>query len=456
LPSPNPSALSAIRGTRRLRRASLVTCEATDPDAAESTVALSGTLACTKKACDATPQVLNGAVVVDQASAAMFGDTAAVECDSGYFYGTVGTRGGVLTCGDDSAQAATVGWSGVTECTPLTCDVQLAAFPNAQYGSTTSSTLSIGGTISLACSAGYGTDATDPTTTELVVACSDVDAAGVAAAGGECAELNCDAIDTVTGNFGANVGDGCTADANLAAGATCPFVCAGGDPSNEDFTHVTCSTGTLSMCTDEDCSELFPVTSSSPACVAAGAVVEAVEVVRSAATINLGGSSARRLSTALADDLTAQIDAVLRAFSTAMAKTLGVATDKVVVESHSLNPNSDGSVDLVVNFYVEVEAGSTAIEELLTEFASGGGDLGETLKAEFQAELEKIDGVTVTVGDVAVSAPVKGTVYVEKETDDGDDDDEEGGGSGAIIAVVVVVVLVILGVVVYKFVLNKN
>jgi hypothetical protein len=202
---------------------------------------------------------------------------------------------------------------------------------------------------------------------------------------------------------------------------------------------------------------MSPVSKDSPACVAAGAKVEAKEVLRSAATISLSGSAARRLATKA--ELEAQIDGVLVAFEKAMATTLDVSPEKVVVEGHTLTENADGSLNLVIQFYVEVAAGteSDALSATLTEFAEGGGDLGATLKEQFQAELADVEGVTISVGDVSVSAPQKATLYVAEPTPEGGDgDDGEGGGGGAVvIVVVVIVVLAVVGLVVYKFVLKK-
>jgi len=159
------------------------------------------------------------------------------------------------------------------------------------------------------------------------------------------------------------------------------------------------------------------------------------------------------LSSSAQGQLEAEIDGVLAAFGAAMAETLEVSADKVVVEGYSLNPVGDGSVNLVVDFYVEVEAGSTAIESKLQDFAAGDATMASALTSAFARELPAT--VNVEVGEIAISAPEKVTVYVPDPVDEPTDDAEEGGGSAAIIAVVVVVVLAVVGVAVWKFVLKK-
>lgn len=164
--------------------------------------------------------------------------------------------------------------------------------------------------------------------------------------------------------------------------------------------------------------------------------------MKSSATLSFESrclSSARLLSAAA--QLEEKIDEVLSAFRAAMAATLDVDLSKVVIESHVLS-----GLTLTVNFYVEVEAGSsaeTALMASLEEISTGGG-LATTLMSELGDALADVEGLDVTVGAVTVSAPQKGTIFVVEDTpsSSGSTDDEEGGGSmGMIIGIVVVVVL---------------
>lgn len=181
-----------------------------------------------------------------------------------------------------------------------------------------------------------------------------------------------------------------------------------------------------------------------PACVGADQKVEEVAVVKSQATLSFESrrlSSARLLSAAAAQ-LEDKINAVLEAFRRAVAATLEVDVSKVVIEGHTLS-----GLTLTVDFYVEVEAGSsaeTAIMASLEEISSGGA-LSSTLMTELSTALADVEGLDVTVGSVSVAAPQKATVFVVDEgstsTGDSGSDEEGGGGMGMIIGIVVVVLL---------------
>lgn len=237
----------------------------------------------------------------------------------------------------------------------------------------------------------------------------------------------------------------------MVNGQKCQVSCSGSDTVVGGNTHATCSAGEVLLCSDASCG----TTSSATAPCSAGTAASGFS---SELTTNLQPGGARRLSaTGLEAQLADQIEGVLAAFKTAMATTLGISADKITIEGHSLFGRDDGSVDLVISFFVEAEEGSD-IQAKLTELATGGGGtLAATLKAQFQSELASVPGVSVTVGDVTISAPEKATIYVEEGSSGGGGggDDDEGGGGAAIIAVVVVVVLVVVGLVVWKFVLKK-
>jgi len=428
---------------------------------AESLVELAGNpLSCEKRECAAEPTVNNADSVV--CAGTQYMDKCEVTCAAGHYF-TDGTEGqaqaGAVTCDGKPAVGGAVAWSGVPACEPVKCDTADASFSNARASGTVSGLVGYGETYALVCNSGYSTDAADETAATFVAQCGTDDAyASVIAADKSCVPLDCAKLDDISGGQTINVGS-CDAETPLAAGTECEFQCSSGQLANADFTRVTCLEGVLNMCTGDSCAsgDMSPVSKDSPACVAAGAKVQAKEVLRSAATIGLSGSAARRLATKA--ELEAQIDGVLVAFEKAMATTLDVSPEKVVVEGHTLTENDDGSLNLVIQFYVEVEAGteSDALSATLTEFAEGGGDLGNDLMTAFQAELQSVEGVTIVVSGVSISAPQKTTIYVAEPTPEGGDgDDDEGGGGGAVvIVVVVIVVLAVVGLVVYKFVLKK-
>lgn len=185
--------------------------------------------------------------------------------------------------------------------------------------------------------------------------------------------------------------------------------------------------------------------------------MEELEVLRSSATIGL--TAGRRLG--LQQDLEDNIADVEAAFSTAMANTLGTSADNVVVEDSTVTAATDGSLSLLVNFYVVVEAGETGIggksmADLLSDFASGDSSLTEGLTAAFGTALDAVAGVDVTVGAVTITAPQQATIFVAEPTPAPTPEPAATGGGGAVVIVVVVlVVLAVVGLVVWKFVLKK-
>jgi len=399
---------------------------------------LSGALECVPMSCDALP-----AGAVSDSASPVYGDTATLTCEEGFYFGEVGTRSGTITC--NVVGTSTVGWS-EGSCTALTCDVKVADFDNAVAMQDTSATLEVGGTTVVMCGSGFATDPSDESTNMLDIACVDEGAVGVAKAQGSCQELSCPAIDTIKGSQTIAVtGAGCDASTAMSAeSAPCAFECTKGTAVNEKFNYVTCSKGVLEMCEDAQCSETYGL-AGGPACVGAEQKVKEANVVKSSATLTFESrrlSSARLLSTAAAQ-LEAKIDAVLAAFREAMAATLSVDLSKVVIESHTLS-----GLTLTVNFYVEVEAGSSLESTLMAslEEISTGGGLATTLMSELGEALADVEGLDVTVGAVSVSAPQKGTIFVVEESSSSSGgssaEEEEGGGNmGMIIGIVVVVVL---------------
>jgi len=427
--------------------AASVTCNANDA-VAESEVSLSGVLSCEKKSCAAKPSDTN-ADSVSCGDDLKFGATCTITCKEGFYYGKEGEQSGTAECSEDDGSAS-VAWSGVSQCIAVECAVPRdTGFVNVNPLEEATS-LAYEATMVVSCAPGFATDPALGDGTTVTVTCGAASATAVLSTSGPCEERDCGTLK----EKGLLPSGTCTDD--MAAGDTCFLTCKEGSPLDASFTHVTCVAGGMKLCTAASCSgDLSPVGSS--ACVAAGQTATAVTAVSSSATISLSLPAGRRLSTSAQGQLEAQIDAVLSAFSKAMAATLEVAADKVVVTGHSLSAAGDGNVNLVIDFYVEVEAGSalTSIEGKLQDFAAGDASMAAALKSAFSEELEAA-GLTVAVGDVTVSAPEAITVYVPDPTDaPGDGDDAEGGGGGAIIAVVVVVVLIVIGGVVWKFVLKK-
>jgi len=434
---------------------------------AESLVELAGDpLSCEKRECGAEPSVNNADSV--ECDGTKYMDGCTVTCAAGFRF-TDGSRrmaaheqaqskSGIVTCDGKPAVGGDVDWSGVPACVPVQCATADATFLNARASGTDSGVVDYNAAYSLVCDSGYSTNAGDPAAATFDATCTTDEAyASVLESESSCVALDCAKLNDISGGQTINVGS-CDAENALPAGTECEFACSTGQLASADFTRVTCLEGVLNMCTGDSCAagDMSPVSKDSPACVAAGAKVQAKEVLRSAATISLSGSAARRLATK--EELAEQIDGVLEAFAKAMATTLDVSPEKVVVESHTLSDNADGSLNLVIQFYVEVEAGaSDALASTLTDFAEGRGDLGATLTAAFQEELNNVEGVSITVGDVSISAPQKTTLYVAEPTPEGggSDDDDGGGGGAVVIVVVVIVVLAVVGLVVYKFVLKK-
>lgn len=423
-----------------------VTCNAIDKTAAESEVSLSGVLSCEKKSCAAKPSDINADSV--SCDGDEFGATCTITCKEGFYYGKEGEQSGTAECSEDDGTAS-VSWSGVLQCIAVECAVlRNTGFDNVNQLPEAMS-LAYGTTMDVSCAPGYATAPALDDGTTVTVKCGAASATAELSISDQCVERDCGTLK----DKGLLPSGTCTDD--MAAGDTCALTCSGDtNPLDAKFTHVKCVAGGMKLCTAASCSgELSPV--GITACVAAGQTTSKVTAVSSTATISL--SAGRRLSTSAQGQLEAQIDAVLSAFSKAMATTLEVAADKVVVTGHSLSPAGDGNVNLVIDFYVEVEAGSalTSIEGKLQDFAAGDASMAAALKSAFSEELEAA-GLTVAVGDVTVSEPEAITVYVPDPTDaPGDGDDAEEGGGVAIIAVAVVVVLIVIGGVVWKFVLKK-
>jgi len=283
------------------------------------------------------------------------------------------------------------------------------------------------------------------------VTCTDQDAVGVATAEDTCQELNCAAIDSIAGGQTIAVsGTGCDdSSAATLAGTTCAFQCQTGEAKQSTFAYVTCSKGELLMCADAQCGNTFGLGADGAACVAAGTVVTEQEVVSSTASITLSSAAARRLSGGLEAQLESKIAEVKAAFTDALATTLSISKSDVVIESHALATLPDGSVVLTLDFYGKV-AGGASSDALVSQLAeiSSGGDLAASLKSALVEAVADIPGLDVTVGDIAVSEPVKATVFVADTSSGsgtGGGDDEEGGGSVGLIAGVVVVVVLLGG-----------
>jgi hypothetical protein len=436
---------------------SSVTCDSDTTDAEATVGGALSLLSCQKMTCGAKPTVDNGKVDCSDSSLAYL-SICTVTCDAGYHYDN--EAAGQKQSGDVQCAAGAGGsveWSGVATCAAVVCSVPTfpsEAFANA-FPTTAVDSVNYNEGLALACSAGYSTDSAVRNAISLTATCTTgTDYSSQLDTGGDaCEELDCAELATVSGGFTVSVDEACDGTAGpFQAGDTCTFECGTGQVVNPEASHVTCVAGALNLCTSAACSgDLIPVSQDNPACVPAGAKMLTKEVIRSSATISFSASSVRRLGTQ--EDLEDQITQVLAAFSTAMATTLGVSADKVVVEGHTLT-DLGGTLTLVVQFYVEVEAGaaSDAMAATLTSFANGDADLTNSLKEQFSAELEKIPGVTVTVGDVSVSAPQKSTIYVAEPTPAPTDAPSEGGGGAVVIVAVVVVVLAVVGLVIYKFV----
>jgi hypothetical protein len=436
-----------------------------DSGAAESDVNAGEPLQCTVQSCEGKPDVAD-ALTVECASDPKYMSECTVTCKKGYRYGSGGAQSqtGKVTC---EAAGASVQWGAAEKCVPVTCAVPSlpsTKFPKASTAAT--GAVNYGESLPVTCAIGYGTDASDKNSDTYDAACtldenyeSMLDDAGTT-----CQELDCDAIDTISGGFAVTLAAGYTASSPFKAGETSTFACAKGKAVDPNYKYATCIEGKINMCATQDCGSPKPMESTDKACMDADAKTETQNRLNSKLTMEVD-VPARRLSTAPGRRLSAaakleEKKAELElAFRNGMKDQLGL-TDvaNVVVQGIAFKAIPDSTkVEVEISFYVIVPADTQldAFQSKLTDISDGTTKL-TTFQKTFQEEMQKA-GVTLTVDvdKITVAAPELTAVQVAKPPADDKEEPDEGGGGAVVIVVVVLVVLAVVGLVVWKFVLKK-
>jgi len=426
-----------------------------DTGDAESTVNAGEALQCDVQRCDGKPQVTD-AEAVECDSDPKYKSECTVRCKEGFRYGATGAQSqtGVVTCEAVEGSPSEVQWGAALECVPVTCAVPEAGdFTMASTAA--QEPVLYGKELPLTCDQGYGTDATDVESAAYTALCT-VDAdynSKYDDAGKACVPLDCQPLSSIAGGFTLGLSDGIKADEPFTANSKSEFKCSTGKRVSDDYQYVTCIAGTITMCTTQDCTETTALSDTDTACMDKAASTVTENRVNSEMTMvmDLGG---RRLSAAQLED---QKDALELAFRKGMAAELDLPIANVQVTGTAFKsiPGTT-KAEVVISFYVLVPSDKevSALESTVTAMATGDDYDFEEFKAGFAAEMANA-GLTLTVEDITVDAPVVTTVQVAKPPPKEDDDAEEGGGSPVIIIVVVLLVLAVIGVVVWKFVLKK-